>query len=179
VTHSHHCHCWNTVPTTSLCLHPLFGLHKHSASVYECQRVHFFLHVGIQFHTFVSRTLPCQMPFCQAAPLLPSVTWQENVMKYWWGGSTSTVTPPISISDAVSQHNKIGGITFRAALVLGWPVKKNFLLAALLIYSNLTWKISFIGPFQPLFKLLWTKSILKGNIYKKKIYNVMSLHKKT
>jgi len=36
-------------------------------------------------------------------------------MEYWWEGSTSTVIPPTSASDIIRQHNKIGGITFRAA----------------------------------------------------------------
>ena len=56
------------------------------------------------------------MPFCQIAPLLPSATQQQNVMGYWWEGSTSIATPPTSASDVVGQHHKIGGITFRAAL---------------------------------------------------------------
>jgi len=54
------------------------------------------------------------MPLCQTAPLLPSVTWQQNVMEYWWEGSTSTAIQPTSTSDVVCQNNKIGGITFRA-----------------------------------------------------------------
>ena len=41
VTHRLCCHCWNTPPTTSLCSHPLFGLHKSSASVNKCQWVPF------------------------------------------------------------------------------------------------------------------------------------------
>jgi len=45
-------------------------------------------------------------PFCQTAPLLPSVTWQQHAMGYWWEGSTSAAIPPISISDAVGQHHK-------------------------------------------------------------------------
>jgi len=36
------CHCWNTPPTASLCSQPLFGLHKCSVSIDECERVHFF-----------------------------------------------------------------------------------------------------------------------------------------
>jgi len=91
-----HCcchHCWNAPPTTSLCSHPLFGLHKCSASVNECQCVQFFLCRGIQWHTFASYVLPCQTPFCQTAPLLPSATWQRHVMKYWWEGSASTSCP--------------------------------------------------------------------------------------
>lgn len=56
--------------TTSLCPNPLLGLHKCSARVDECQRVPFVPHGGIQFHSFASYALPCQMPFNQTA-LLP------------------------------------------------------------------------------------------------------------
>jgi len=38
-------------------------------------------------------------------------------MEYWQEASTSTALPPTSAFDNVGQHNKIGGITFRAALV--------------------------------------------------------------
>jgi len=38
-------------------------------------------------------------------------------MEYWWEGSTSTAIPPTPASDVMHQHNKIGGITFGAALV--------------------------------------------------------------
>ncbi len=33
------------------------------------------------------------------------------------GGSASTAVPPTSTSDVMGQHDKIGGSTFRAALV--------------------------------------------------------------
>jgi len=61
--------------------------------------------------------LPCQMPLCQTAPLLPSVTQQQNLVEHWQEGSASTAISPTSASHAVGQHFKIGGITFRAALV--------------------------------------------------------------
>jgi len=77
----------------------------------------FFPHGGVQLHTFASYALPCQTHFCQTAPQLPSVAWQQNIMEYWWEGSTPTAIPPTSASDAVGQHNKIVGITFRAALI--------------------------------------------------------------
>jgi len=45
---SPHCHhSWNTPNTASLCSHPLFSLHKRSASIHECQWAPFFLHEGI------------------------------------------------------------------------------------------------------------------------------------
>ena len=51
---------------------------------------HFFLHGGIQSRTLVLYALLWHMPFCQTAPLLPSVTQQQNAMKYWWEGSSSS-----------------------------------------------------------------------------------------
>ena len=50
-------------------------------------------------------------------PLLLSVMWQQNVAEYWWEGLTSTAVPSTSASDIMDQHNKIGGISFRAAFV--------------------------------------------------------------
>ena len=61
--------------------------------------------------------LLCQMPVCQTAPLLPPVTRQQNVIEYWKKASTSTAMPPTSTSDVVGQHNKMGEISFGAALV--------------------------------------------------------------
>ena len=80
------------------------------------QWVLFFLHGGIQFHTFASYALPCQMPFCHTTPLLPSVTHWQNVMECWWEGSAPTAIPPTSASHTVGQHNKVGGITFGTSL---------------------------------------------------------------
>ena len=97
-------------------LHPLFDLHKRSTFT-EGQWVLFFPHRGIKFHLFASYALPCQTPFCPAAPVLPSVTQQQHVMGYWWEGSTSTAIPPTSTSDTVGQHDKIGGIHFKTALI--------------------------------------------------------------
>ena len=75
----------------------------------------FFPHGGIQLHTFASQALPCQTPFCQTAPLLSR---QQNLTEYWREGSAFTAIPPTSASDVVGQHNKVGGITFGAVLVL-------------------------------------------------------------
>ena len=72
---------------------------------------------GIQWHNFALHALPCQTAFRQTAPSLISVTWQQNVTKYWWEGSTSTAIPPIFVSDIMGQHNKMGGITFGAGLI--------------------------------------------------------------
>jgi len=102
-------HCWNAPPTPPLCSHPLFDLHK------PCQWVLFFLME--EFSVTSSHALSCQMPFWQTFPLLPSVTRQQTVLEYWWEGLTSTASPPTSASDIMGQHHKIGGVTFRAALI--------------------------------------------------------------
>jgi len=99
-----------TLLTSTVCLQ------NHSASVSECQWMPFFPHGGIQFHT-ASYTLPCSTPFCRTVPLLPSVTWQQNLREYWWEGSTSTAVPPTSASDIMCQHCSKGGIRFGTALI--------------------------------------------------------------
>jgi len=97
--------------------------HMHCLDSINIQKVlmnvsgfHLF-HRGFQWHTFASSIFPCQTPFCQTAPLLPSVTQQQHVMEYWWEGSASTAVPPPSASVVVGQHNNIGGFTIRTALV--------------------------------------------------------------
>jgi len=72
-----------------------------SASISACHWVTLYLHGGIQFQTFTSYTLSRQVPFCQSAPLLPSVTWQPHIMEYWWESSTPTAVSPTSASDIV------------------------------------------------------------------------------
>lgn len=74
-----------------------------------------FFHMEKCKNTFASCTLPDQVPFCQTAPWLPSVTQQPNVMGYWWGGSAPISIPPASPFDVVGQHHRTGGITFGAA----------------------------------------------------------------
>ena len=59
----------------------------------------------IQLHTFALYALPQQIPFGQAAPLLPSVARQLNA-----DGSVSTAIRPISTSDGVDEHSKTGGM---------------------------------------------------------------------
>ena len=54
-------------------------------------KLDFFPHGRIHCRPFAACALPHQMPFCQTAPLLPSVTQQQCVMEYWWEGSTSAI----------------------------------------------------------------------------------------
>ena len=111
------CHYWNIPVTTSLCSHPLLGLQKCAASVDVCQWTTFFPHGGNQLHTFSSSVLPCQMLFCQTAPLLPPIAQQQNVMEYWQEGSgCSAILPTSAVSD-MGQYDKIEGTTFGVALL--------------------------------------------------------------
>src|SRR5258705_14005340 len=48
---------------------------------------------------------------------------ETKLMGYWKEGSTSTAIPPTSASDVVDQHNKIGGISFGAPLIV--PYKES------------------------------------------------------
>jgi len=54
-------------------IHCLVSINAQHASM-DVSGCHFFLQGEIQWHTFVSYALPCQMTFCQTVPLLPSVT---------------------------------------------------------------------------------------------------------
>ena len=109
-------HCQNTIHHLTV-LYPLFGLYTHSANIHERQLVSTIPHGEVQWHTLASSALPCQRPFCQTSPLLPSATQQQHVLEYWWEGLTSAVTPPTSASDVMGQCNKTGGITYRAAFI--------------------------------------------------------------
>ena len=116
---SHRCHhCWNGTTTTSLrCIHCLVFTNVQQAST-NVNGCHFFLLRRIQWHPpllhmhFHGRHHSAWSP-----PLLPSVAWQQNVTEYSWEGSTFTAVTPTFISDVMGQYNKVGGITFRAALV--------------------------------------------------------------
>jgi len=62
-------------------------------------------------------TLPCQTLSCQTAPLLPSVTQQQNVIEYQREDSASTAVTPTPNCDITGQLNIIGGISCGVALV--------------------------------------------------------------
>ena len=56
-------------------IHCLVLINFHQASV-NVSRCHFFPRGGVQWRTFALCPLPCQVPLCQSAPLLPSASWQ-------------------------------------------------------------------------------------------------------
>ena len=107
------------------CLAVLISTVWSPSAFSKCWWMPFSPHGGVQWHTFASYVPLCQVPFCQTAPLLPSVTQQQTLMKYWWEDSTSTAVPPTSASDIMSQSNNMGGITFGAALI-AWLQQKSF-----------------------------------------------------
>ena len=84
-------------------------------------------------HLYLITHSPIRRYSVKSAPLLPSVTWQQHVMEYWWEVSTSTAIPPPSAFDIEGQHHKAEGTTFRAALIKGnigtqlILIKKKFL----------------------------------------------------
>jgi len=103
----------------SLCSNPLFGLRKCSVSVNEYQWAPFFPYGGVQTQTFATYVFSCQTSLCQTAPLLPSVTQQQNVMGYWQEGSASTaISPPFTL---MSWADMIRDITFGVALTPSGP----------------------------------------------------------
>ena len=87
----------------------------HFLCMEEFSYVHMYFHVRCHFVRL---------------PLLLSVSWQQNLMEYCWEGSTSTAIPPPSASDVVDQHNKIGGITFRAYMLV-----KSFIIIFNILYT--------------------------------------------
>ena len=91
-------HCFTAAITASLLKHTTHRLAVLTSTVWSPStfRKHcwmsigavFFFQGGIQWHAFISSPLPWPPPFCQTAPLLPSVTWKQTVTEYWWEGST-------------------------------------------------------------------------------------------
>ena len=109
----HHC-CWNAPPTSSL-----FGECEHiwSPSVFS---MHQRISTGAPFyvwsvcfpHTSMSHAILSNWP---SAATCRTAT---NITHHGREGSTSTAAPPPSASDVMGQHNKMGGITSGAALVV-------------------------------------------------------------
>ena len=135
--------CWNTPHTASLCWRLLVSLHKHSASPNECQWVHFFFYMGkfndrALLHThFLVRHHSVRLPLCCHLS-------HGNKMKCNIDGKVQpfTAIPPTSASDVMGQHDKIGGITFRAALVYYYLAESRQSCLYCKVYSFwYTWEI--------------------------------------
>lgn len=63
------------------------------------QWVQFFSTWRNSIPPFFYTSFHVRLPFCQTAPLLLSVIWQQNGMEYWQKGSTSTAIcqhPPLT-----------------------------------------------------------------------------------
>ena len=102
-------------PSTSLHSHPLRGL-QHLLNVYEHYHwVHFSAwRISVTNFIFISSfTSDTILSDCPSAAVCHMAKKCNGILV---GGSASTVTPPTSTFEVVSQHNK-EGITFEAALV--------------------------------------------------------------
>ena len=117
------CACWTYKnwhqqrwPTTSQCSHLLFVLHKCSANISECQVPCFSPWMNSVTHLcFLCISMSdAILSDCPSAATFCTATKGKGIQ---WEGSTSTATPPTSASHDMDQHNKIGGITFRAAFL--------------------------------------------------------------
>ena len=135
-----------TVPTAETHHPPLHCAHIHcsvSISVRQASMnvsgCHFFLHFRIQFHTFASYTLPFQMPWrqswmtwCPSAAICHTATKCNRILVRRFN---LHCRPPPSASDIVGQQNKIGGITFGAALEILTSTQHK-LYCSSLFYKN-------------------------------------------
>ena len=146
---------WNMV-CLSCCLQPPLKCIPHSLTVLtstvwspsmfsKCQWMPFFsARRNSILHLYFIR-ISMSDAFCQTTLLLPSVTWQQTVMRYWWLDWTSTAISPTPASDIMGQHNNVRGITSRAAHICNsdksynWQslVLKNVSFAALLLYHDI------------------------------------------
>ena len=98
-----------TVTTAETNHPPLFGLHKCSASIDECQWVPFFQHGGIYHHLCFIHTSMSDaiLSDCPSAAICCTATICDQIL-------TSTATP-ISGSDMVDQCNKIKAHLFQSS----------------------------------------------------------------
>ena len=120
----HHLSFHITVITAEVHHSPPYCAHIHCLVSINAQQAlmkisgcHFFCLEESSDTPLLHTPLPCQTPFCQTAPLLPSVTQRQNIMEYCQEGLTSIAISPTSSSGVVDWHNKRGGNTFRAALM--------------------------------------------------------------
>mgnify|MGYP001853061509 CR=1 FL=1 len=88
--------------TTSLCTHPLFDLYKHSANVKRWKQAQFFSSWRN------SMTSTC---FIHSS-------MSDTILEWNIGGKPLLPLTSTSAFDTVSQYDKIGGITFKAALII-------------------------------------------------------------
>lgn len=110
------CHCWSAPPTASMCLPTLW-----SPSLF---RKCWWMSMGAVFSTWrnsvtyfyfictsVSDTI---LSDCTSAAISCMATKCSRILEK---GSTSIAVPRVSTSGVTGQHNKIGSVAFRAALV--------------------------------------------------------------
>lgn len=88
---------WGCSP--SICEHSFLRTRKQQWERKETTRIEFhYNQTWVQVNT----------PFCRTAPLLSSVTQQQNITGWWWEGSTSAAIPPSSVW-MLFTNNHFGG----------------------------------------------------------------------
>jgi len=97
-------------PSTSLCLPPLFGFQKCSASIKKYQWVPFFPHGGIQLRTLVSCSLPKSNAIWSDCPL--------TAIRHMATTCNKVLVGRFTLHCPTNSNIKIEGITFGAALIL-------------------------------------------------------------
>ena len=103
---------------TSLCSHPLFGLHTHSTSITECQQVPFFSQGGIQLHLcFICTSMSdAILSGCPSAAICHMAATRNGILVGRFSLYCRTNNQQHQQPPQTSQTNITGGITFRAAL---------------------------------------------------------------
>jgi len=108
---------FHTIVSTAETHYPLpHSPHIHyliSINVNECQWAQFFLHGGNRLCTFASMS-DANLSDCPSSAICQMAARHNGTFVGMFSLYCHT---PTSASDIVSQRNKIGGITFRTALV--------------------------------------------------------------
>ena len=103
--HCTHIHCLDSTDVQQVSMN-VSGCHffrMEACGRGMCRVTHLHMCCHVRCHSV-------RLPFCHMSP----VTWQQNVLEYWWEYSTSAALPT-STSETVGQYDKIGSIIFRAA----------------------------------------------------------------
>jgi len=101
-----HCHhCWNTLSTPHYADIRSLGRPNIQQAPINVNGCIFFSAWRNSVPHLCLICTPCQRPFWQTAPPLPSVTQQQNVMQHWREGSISAAIPPTFAFDTVGQHH--------------------------------------------------------------------------
>ena len=116
----------------------LLFINIQQASTDECQWVKYFLQGRIQLHVhFAACIFPCQTPFSQIVPLLPTVLQQQNLNQHppltLWANRTKQ---EILLPDPSFEYKQLI-VTFSCLLYIFFLMESNSLLQKLLTQHTL------------------------------------------